>query len=89
MTCIVGNMFQMGAFFEGSSASYNKVLSIANLIFTAIFAVEATLKLTAFKLSYFKNSWNRFDFTVVIASLFDIMMGLMSETSMKALRVGP
>jgi len=89
MVCIVLNMFQMAANFEGSSASYNKVLEILNYVFTIIFIAEATLKLIAFGRSYFKSSWNNFDFIVVCFSIFDIVLGLMDSKSLAFLRVGP
>jgi len=45
-----------------------------NLVFTAIFTVEAALKLAAFGSQYWKSSWNKFDFFVVGASLIDIAL---------------
>jgi len=89
MACIVLNMIQMAMIYEGSSPSYLMALEIVNYIFTAIFVVEAALKLIAFGKHYFRNSWNVFDFVVVIASLIDIMMGLLDQASLKFLRVGP
>lgn len=74
MGCIVLNMIQMACTFEGSTTEYNWVLELINYVFTAIFGLEATLKLIGFGMSYFKNSWNRFDFIVVIASFIDIIM---------------
>lgn len=64
----------MAVNFEGQSAKYSAALDTINYVFTAIFAVEAVLKLIAFGFSYFKTSWNVFDFCVVCASMFDIVM---------------
>jgi hypothetical protein len=50
------------------------VLDYVNYFFTAVFALEAILKLIAFEFSYFKSGWNRFDFIVVITSFIDIVM---------------
>ena len=47
------------------------------------------LKIIAQGSSYFKNSWNKFDFFVVVASFFDIIMGELSSTGLKFLRVAP
>ena len=47
---------------------------MTNFIFTAIFIVEAILKLFAFGWSYFGTSWNKFDFFVVISSILDISL---------------
>ena len=50
-------------------ASIGKALEIANIIFIAIFVVEAVLKLIALRRSYFKEGWNVFDFCIIILSL--------------------
>ena len=71
---IVLNMLQMAFTFEGSSKSFDKFMDTTNLIFTAVFIVEAILKLFAFGWSYYGPGWNKFDFFVVIASIFDIFM---------------
>lgn len=60
-----------------------------NYAFTSVFVCEATLKLIAFGLTYFKNSWNLFDFCIVMASLVDISMNFMNAATMKVLKVGP
>lgn len=65
----------MAVNFEGSSAEYNKILEYINYFFTGVFVLECIFKLIAFGLSYFKNSWNVFDFCVVCASILDIAMG--------------
>ena len=51
-------------------------MEITNYVFTAIFVVEAALKLFAFGWSYFGTSWNKFDFFVVISSILDIGLSL-------------
>ncbi len=89
MICIVLNMFQMALIFEGATPEYLKILDNVNIVFTTVFLIEAILKLTAYGSSYFKNTWNKFDFIVVCASLFDILMSLMDASSLKFLRVGP
>ena len=49
-------------------------MKITNYIFTAIFIVEAILKIIALGWSYFGTSWNKFDFFVVISSILDILL---------------
>jgi hypothetical protein len=49
-------------------------MDFTNYIFTLIFLIEAIMKLMAFGKSYFNNSWNQFDFFVVVASIFDIII---------------
>jgi len=77
MACIVLNMCQMALNYEGASPGFLLVLDYVNVVFTTIFLAEAVLKLIAYGWSYFKNSWNKFDFTVVCASLIDILLGFM------------
>ena len=89
MICIVLNMIQMAIVYEGASAEFINGLEISNYVFTSIFFLEATLKLIAFGKSYFKNSWNKFDFIVVVSSLLDIAMGMLEQSSLKFLRIGP
>jgi hypothetical protein len=45
-----------------------------NYFFTGVFVLECIFKLISFGLSYFKTSWNVFDFCVVNASILDIVM---------------
>ena len=76
MLIIVLNMLQMAIFHEGQTQTMERFMEITNFIFTAIFIVEAALKLFAFGWSYFGTSWNKFDFFVVISSILDIGLSL-------------
>ena len=40
-----------------------------NWIFTAIFIIEAGVKLAALRQHYFSKAWNVFDFVIVITSI--------------------
>jgi voltage-dependent calcium channel L type alpha-1D len=55
-----------------------------NYGFTAIFTLEAIIKIIAFRLDYFKQGWNVFDFTIVLISYITLIIGLSSSAS-----VGP
>ena len=73
MIVIFLNMVFMAFNFEGSSAGFNKFLSIVNYIFTGIFILECIIKLLGYGFKpYFHSGWNRFDFFVVVASLVDL-----------------
>lgn len=51
--------------------------SIAEYVFTVIFVVEMWIKMTAGGVRlYFKNSWNRLDFTIVVASLVNVAVDI-------------
>ena len=62
-------------------------------ILTAIFSVEATLKLVAFGLafcgstSYIRNSWNILDFIVVIITIISYFVQTRNLNSIKSLRL--
>jgi hypothetical protein len=60
--------------YESSSLEYNQALENINYFFTTVFVIECVLKFIAFGMTYFKNSWNVFDFCVVCASMIDIVM---------------
>ena len=80
----------MALSYEGMSTGYEKGLSYANLVFTAIFIMEALLKMTGLGFTgYWFSGWNRFDFFVVLTSILDLMMDLMGASFMTFLRVGP
>ena len=49
------------------------------IIFTVIFIIEMVLKLVAFGGTYFNYGWNKFDFFVVCAAIFDIILNNMNS----------
>ncbi|MFN3440758.1 MAG: ion transporter, partial [Acidovorax sp.] len=56
------------------AAAWDSFLHTSNLFFTALFALEAAVKLVAVGRNYFKSQWNQFDFVVVIASLVGFLV---------------
>jgi voltage-gated sodium channel len=48
---------------------FGLILTIVNLIFTAVYVIEAGLKLFVYRGAYFKDGWNIFDFIIVITCL--------------------
>mmetsp|Transcript_20712 Transcript_20712/g.31742 ORF Transcript_20712/g.31742 Transcript_20712/m.31742 type:complete len:83 (-) Transcript_20712:1422-1670(-) len=81
MSCIILNMIQMACLFEGAGEQVKYALWFSNIIFSIIFIIEAILKLIAFGDSYFENAWNKFDFFVVISSIFDLLLDMMDTAS--------
>jgi len=69
MIAIVLNTLCMTVYWSGIDPSVLKVIEIVNYVFLTIFCIEATMKLVAYKLRYFKDKWNRFDFGIVAVSL--------------------
>ena len=51
-----------------------------NFVFMIIFTIEAIVKLTAMKTVYFKDSWNVFDFTVVVVTLIILVISAIPNT---------
>ncbi|XP_055600094.1 voltage-dependent T-type calcium channel subunit alpha-1G isoform X2 [Uranotaenia lowii] len=61
-------------------------LSTANYVFTAVFAVEMFIKVVASGMfygadAYFTSGWNIMDGSLVIISIIDLLMSLISESS--------
>lgn len=81
MINIVLNMIQMSLTYETQTEGFTWFLDFTNYIFTTVFFVEACLKLIAFGKSYFNNAWQKFDFFVVSASLFDIALKVLENSS--------
>jgi hypothetical protein len=88
MVFIVLNMFQMAFTYEGSPQSVLEFLRISNYVFTAVFFCEAVLKLLAYDWSYFDTAWNKFDFFVVFASLFDLGLEFVDAEAIKQMNIG-
>lgn len=59
------------------SLAQQQFLAIADVLFNMLFAAEVVLKLTAlYPIEYFKSTWNRFDFVVVMVSFLGILFDL-------------
>ena len=70
------------------------ILDYLNLAFTLIFVAEAMIKILAFGVRYFKDSWNRFDFIIAFASLLSNILefaigldGAAATTGIRAFRI--
>lgn len=59
---------------ENMNALWIVLIEDIGIIFTVIFIIEMVLKLIAFGGSYFNYGWNNFDFFVVCAAIFDIIL---------------
>uniref|UniRef100_A0A6Q2XAD2 Voltage-dependent L-type calcium channel subunit alpha n=1 Tax=Esox lucius TaxID=8010 RepID=A0A6Q2XAD2_ESOLU len=65
----------------GQSATFNYVMDILNMIFTAVFTAEMVIKLIAFKpRHYFTDAWNTFDALIVVGSVVDIAITEVNNT---------
>ena len=75
MGVIIFNCVVMGLRHHGESQGMTDFQEAMNFMCTCIFTCEAVTKMTAFGFSdYFHDSWNRFDFGVVLGSWADIIL---------------
>jgi hypothetical protein len=58
----------------GEAEEQTMAIDAINILFTAIFTLEAAAKITAYKKEYFHDNWNRFDFFIVVVSLIEIVV---------------
>ncbi|XP_067877715.1 sodium channel protein 1 brain-like [Heterodontus francisci] len=68
------NVLVMACDHYGQTKMFALVLNWFNLIFAALFTVEAILKLLGQRQYYFTQAWNIFDFLVVVLSLVGILL---------------
>ena len=88
MACIVLNIVVMAMVYDSMSDSFRGYISDINSAFTAIFFLEMVCKLIALDFQYFTNSWNNFDFSIVLLSIIDIAMDN-AGNSIGFLKMGP
>lgn len=62
------------------------MLDFTNYIFNLVFIVEAVFKIIAYGWSYFDTAWNRFDFFIVLSSIFDMSLELVDLEASPFLR---
>jgi hypothetical protein len=96
MGCIIGNTIVLAIKWYIMPLWVVSVIEVVNYIFMVIFTLEAVFKVTAMRGNYFKDSWNVFDFTVVV--LTALILGLkaigigenlgVTSTILRSLRIG-
>jgi hypothetical protein len=86
---ILLNMLQMAMLYDDAGEDYLLGLEIINYIFTGVFTIEVVLKLLGYGCSFWNETWNIFDFLIVLCSYVDIVFSSMSSTSLRLLRIGP
>ncbi len=67
--------------------SFLSFLALLDKVFLALFSVEILLKLYAYRLSFFKNGWNNFDFAIVAISLVPTSEAFSVLRALRILRV--
>ena len=71
---ILLNMVQMCCEHHNASKAFEEVMWWANLIFSIIYSIEAAIKLIGHRKFYFYKSWNVFDFVIVVAAWFGMII---------------
>lgn len=79
--CIVLNTVIMALHYFGEEDIYRKSIEISNYVFAMVFTMEAVIKVIGLGRYYWKDSWNIFDFIVVIGTFVGIVYQLVAETS--------
>ncbi|XP_029686834.1 voltage-dependent R-type calcium channel subunit alpha-1E-like isoform X4 [Takifugu rubripes] len=64
--------------YYSAPTAYDTVLKHLNTAFTVLFSLECILKILAFGLNYFRDTWNIFDFITVLGSISEIIVDLQS-----------
>eukprot|EP01012_Entosiphon_sulcatum_P053801 TRINITY_DN740_c0_g1_i1.p1 TRINITY_DN740_c0_g1~~TRINITY_DN740_c0_g1_i1.p1 ORF type:complete len:2364 (+),score=263.90 TRINITY_DN740_c0_g1_i1:1645-8736(+) len=72
--CIAVNVIFMAMAHYGQPAGLDRFLDVSNTFFTAIFLCEAIVKLLAWRLKYFSETWNLFDIFLVLTSILGIIL---------------
>uniref|UniRef100_A0A7S1XCD4 Voltage-gated ion channel superfamily n=1 Tax=Tetraselmis chuii TaxID=63592 RepID=A0A7S1XCD4_9CHLO len=82
MAMIMCNVLFMSMEHYEMSPPWVAATTNANFFFTALFSVEAVMKLIAMGvIGYFRDAWNTFDFTVVTISLVGIFLEQVMSTN--------
>ena len=74
MASIALNSLLMAVNWPNQSEMTIMVIRMVNYCFLVIFVLEAIVKLIAFDVRYFKDSWNVFDFIIVLASIIVLII---------------
>ena len=72
-TCVGLNILFLMVKHVNMSQGVKAFVIAMNFIFTIVFTFEAILKIYAYRRLYFYDSWNRFDFFIVIFTWFGII----------------
>lgn len=84
MTCIIVNTAILATKFYNQPPILDPIFDYLNIVFAAIFTIEAVMKLIALKHHYFKDGWNNFDFVIVIGTIISLIISATTSIS-----VGP
>eukprot|EP00644_Phytophthora_capsici_P000129 jgi/Phyca11/539928/estExt2_Genewise1Plus.C_PHYCAscaffold_40231 len=81
MACVLLNTVFMAMDYFGEEDLYEMGLDYLNYFFSAIFALEAVVKIIGLGKYYWKEPWNIFDFVVVLGTLFGVVYQMFGGSS--------
>lgn len=88
LTLIIVNAVILGAeTLDGAAGANGGALALMDRLILYVFIVEISLRIAAYRLEYFKNGWNLFDFVIVLISLLATTSGLAALRAFRVLRV--
>jgi len=88
MGIIMLSVTTMALSFYTQTDEYERALENVATALSAIFALEAVLKITGLTwASYWKNNWNKFDLFLVLTSLVDVAAAFLSTNFLRVLRI--
>lgn len=73
--------------FEGIDEATGSFLAVADRLIIYAFLVEIGLRIAAYRIDFFKNGWNIFDFVVITISLLAATSGLGALRAFRVLRI--
>jgi hypothetical protein len=83
--CIFLNTVCLSIQWTGMSKSHEEVMNIVGYVFSLVYTVECIIKLIVYRSLYFKDSWNIFDFIVVLAAWIGFIVQTVAGVQIKIL----
>lgn len=78
---ILLNMVQMMAEHHNASQDFTDAMEYINLVLSVIYTIEAAIKIIGHRKFYFYRSWNVFDFVIVVAAWFGMIIDMVNLKS--------
>ncbi|KAE9244476.1 hypothetical protein PF004_g5659 [Phytophthora fragariae] len=82
MGCILTNTLLMATQHFGESPQQLSITYVVSELSTEIFFIEAVMKILAYGRAYFEDNWNRFDFLIVIGTVFGTIAQTLASSSL-------
>ena len=88
MACIFTNAVMIGVDSQYSDPASQRVFDYFELVFFAVYATAALVKIYALRGEYWRNGFNVFDFTLILVSVVQfVLQDLMATVNVTYLRI--